>query len=709
MGWRSRHEIGEKSLDAALVISFCWMGFKFTFLASFISFFLAWYYSRFGDSNTFLTFTILNLLQADDTTVIHTNLFVETPARWPVVACAYVLVLALCLLSIEEWRKFQSLKRAHFLRLWRGELGVERAQAARSLMVENIPKEQFNVQGIQEFFELLFGKDCIHSVLLQDKDSSHFAVVTSDKTFRLLEDSEHDSISEDEHQGIYPLNSAIQVSQSEPLLDAPLEDLFCGLGIRKTMKRSLLKVAKVAIGSGDNDTAFVTFKSVQHALIGSLSKLSPPRSQFDKRSWMARPAPEARDIIWANAWKSRSQIQLRKYISRSLSVFALILWSVPVFALQTPVLLPWLSSRVKWIRKFEEDNPQLAQTFWTSYFPVWGMMLLMSSLPKIFLCIARYYEGMKLKSGVAKSALGRACIFQLATVLLSVISGSLYMMMFWIVGLNGSMCIWKILGSEIPRRGVYFATFIIARVGFSLPLLLLNSFPFNSPCMAGKEKQIKAYCNFAAQVADISLIFTLALMFVVIAPIITWAACAYFFLATFVYMWLFAYAYTEEYDSQGKFFVQLWTGVMIGLLLGTACLASLFSSGEAAEDHTGVDFSPLAAAMWLLLVLEGLYIYYMVEMYARDALGNGWQFLSDAAWVDLKEQSEQRVLPEMREDYYQEDAEEEEEKEEQEAEEDNEVDEGDEDESEEDQEDMETSSLARCIRLLPRPSRQAAM
>jgi len=396
-------------------------------------------------------------------------------------------------------------------------------------------------------------------------------------------------------------------------------------------------VRDVLIGNQGSNTAFVTFNNVADQLVAREVMLAP-ETNSENAIWHTHMAPEVRDIVWKNAAIPASQTRARRNVSRLVVSFGYIAWSIPIFFIQTFVTVGYLLPRLPALQEVLEKIPGLISLL-TLYLPVWALMLLMMLLPRFFLWLALSYEGKKTKHAATREALRRAFWFQLASIYLSVVAGGT-LAFFWFSRMNGAQCLMGILSLEIPRRGVYFSTFVIARAGFSIPMLLF----YPLLCSCSPEERPVTYCDFAAEWADIGLVLSLGLTYMVISPAMLLCCLVYFIMAVFTYLWLFAYTYSEEFDSNGLMWHDMFNGTMVGLIFGTLVLI-----GQLQTQPEIFNFSGPHLALCCLFALQLLFFLYC---YLEFELPSKRDSLHDAVQVDHEWAKDPNLRQQLRSDCY---------------------------------------------------------
>ena len=284
--------------------------------------------------------------------------------------------------------------------------------------------------------------------------------------------------------------------------------------------------------------------------------------------WKVCAAPEPRDLVWQNVKKPLRQTQLHHNLGLAATIFCLLFWSVPVTIIQAWANVGTLSRWIPAVVKLNEVSPTF-YSFLTSYLPVLALMGLQACLPYIFQAMAQGYEGHKTKSAIQRIVLNRCFSYQLASLYVAVLSGSLWDSLNEI--LDHPSQVLDILAHSLPKANVYFLSFVLAKACTSIPFLLLHWQFFCSKC--APQEQIHSAYGYEA--ANVALVFVIGLTYSFIAPAILPVCVVYFAFATLSYRWLFNYVYDEEFDSGGAFWYDLFNAVLIGQLLSTLSLLGL--------------------------------------------------------------------------------------------------------------------------------------
>lgn len=344
--------------------------------------------------------------------------------------------------------------------------------------------------------------------------------------------------------------------------------------------RQIARLAKdLTIGSSQSRTAFVTFTSLSDRVVAEQVVLAHPTK------WQTSAAPEVRDIVWANAAVRTREAQAREFLGIVAVGVGLGFWSVVVGFVQAVAVLA-----ARNLQGLKLSCPSM-YTFLLKYVPVLMLMLLQWMLPYVLWFGVIGYEKCKTKSVASRRVLWRNLAFQFATLYVTVISQSLSDSFKNQLSRVMEQSMTEVLGKlsdEVPSVAWYFVSYVMARTGITLPMLLLF------PVLSGGGPVAP---DFAYEAASLGMVLVLGLTYSVICPIIMPVCMLYFAFAYFVYCWLFRYAYSPDFDCAGAFWRELYCGAVIGLLFGTLSLAALVGG------RTSWTSSPFVALLLLAVVV----------------------------------------------------------------------------------------------------------
>eukprot|EP00913_Durusdinium_trenchii_P035025 g32765.t1 len=136
------------------------------------------------------------------------------------------------------------------------------------------------------------------------------------------------------------------------------------------------------------------------------------------------PAPEPRDLVWHNVARPETQLLVRQFFVEIALLFGLAFWSVPVSLLQVWCSWARLSQILPWLQLPESMHGTDLEALVTLYMPVLALLALLEVLPIMLHRLASRYEGVKSWSALQMRTMRRYWRFQLATIGVTVLSGS---------------------------------------------------------------------------------------------------------------------------------------------------------------------------------------------------------------------------------------------------------------------------------------------
>lgn len=369
-------------------------------------------------------------------------------------------------------------------------------------------------------------------------------------------------------------------------------------------------------------TAFVTFPSVVDRLIGEQLVLTSPLSSAPNILVSASGAPERHDIIWKNAAFGMSQVRLNRLFVKVMMVVGMLFWSVPVTLIQAWASVEKLEKLQRWVPQISKlhDYPLIYRLL-KDYLPVISLMVLLVILPRIFEAVAIDIDKFKSKSEVERLVLSRTMRYQLATLYVTVASGSLWDSLGTLATRPASGA--ELVRDSVPKVAVYFITFVFASIGVSLPMLLWRPWDIPLFLFPSSSEKLTVPWAIGIEVAAPALVLVLGLTYAFIAPAILPACAVYFGLASLVYRFLFRYVYEPEFDCSGAFWYELFDFLMLGLSLGTISLIAL----AGLYSNWGPPF---------LVLLPLLVVLFELWCYCKNTFVKVSSFMSyeDAAMLD---------------------------------------------------------------------------
>eukprot|EP00931_Biecheleriopsis_adriatica_P004421 TRINITY_DN106097_c0_g1_i1.p1 TRINITY_DN106097_c0_g1~~TRINITY_DN106097_c0_g1_i1.p1 ORF type:complete len:1234 (+),score=180.47 TRINITY_DN106097_c0_g1_i1:45-3746(+) len=401
------------------------------------------------------------------------------------------------------------------------------------------------------------------------------------------------------HLGDIVPRSAMGSALDTPAYNSALCTPFGGLcpGPQRHLSISNLR-------AGESSTAFVTFRTLQVTCLACQVVLD--EDAFLSTELVAEPAPEPRDVIWHNVARHQAQLLVRHFAVEVALMLGLAFWSVPVSLLQVWCSLTRLSALFPWLQLPETVLSTGLETLVILYMPVLALLALLEVLPILLHRLALRYEGVKSWSALQMLTMRRYWRFQLATLGVTVLSGSVSYSLKTMLD-NPSSILWE-LGQSAPHVSVYFLATVLSSalvVGpvslLRLPLLmqlgwaaLTSKFRqvlrLPASVMADSQHFVGAAAEdcldtppMAADHSALLLVVLVCVTYATISPLMLAAGALFFVLRWLVLALRYLYVHVPRFDSGGAFWYLLWDQALLALVLGdvTTLAAVALRSGYA--------------------------------------------------------------------------------------------------------------------------------
>jgi hypothetical protein len=231
--------------------------------------------------------------------------------------------------------------------------------------------------------------------------------------------------------------------------------------------------------------------------------------------------PDEEDILRQNM-----NVVVKKLVKFSVDavvVFGLLFWSVPISLLQG--LANW--DNLETLFNLPRINPWLKPL--VEYLPALATLLLLLGVPELFHWLAARVEQRRCLSMVESSAGDRYYYFYLATLYYTVLSGSIWGVLNDAV--NNPKEFLRYYARVLPGVAVYFVTVVLGKVAALGSFLVSARVPSVRRWLYGEHFIFPFY----RVLPDISFVFTVMMVYAIIAPATSWAVLAYFIVARSIY------------------------------------------------------------------------------------------------------------------------------------------------------------------------------
>ncbi len=329
-----------------------------------------------------------------------------------------------------------------------------------------------------------------------------------------------------------------------------------------TAQKITAGVFRLALGQRVGSTAFITF----HSLADTSTACQVLVMQHAKNC-ITSPAPVPQDIIWRNIAKPLQQVNYRCQLANCAFTLLAIFWTLPVSFVQAISSMSQLQTFIPALKRL--DVTSIWYSLLSSYVPVVALLGLISLLPIFFEMSCFYYEGIKLSSTIQQSILNRCFLFALVNIFVTITSGSVFKALGDIIEAPRELP--AILGHTFANVSVYMVNLIAVKALSSLPIELSQILPI----FRGLARRGATAVAFPYGVRYSALLFVLliAMMYSVIAPLVSTAATLFFGMALCTYKFLLLRCYHTPYEGGAIAWGPIYRRVLICMVCSQLTLA----------------------------------------------------------------------------------------------------------------------------------------
>ncbi|KAH7918403.1 DUF221-domain-containing protein [Leucogyrophana mollusca] len=370
--------------------------------------------------------------------------------------------------------------------------------------------------------------------------------------------------------------------------------------------------------------AFVTFEKMSSAQIAVQTAYS-----LDPWECKTCPAPEPRDIIWANIGYFPGNMLAREIIVLACMAFLLFFWIFPITALASLLSYKEIKKVMPWLGRLIDSNDKIRAIVQNSL-PSVAMITLNALLPFILEALT-YVQGYRARSWIEYSLLRKYFLFLLVNVVFIFLLASTYWQLVRDLANSPAKIPEKLAEALQKGRAKHFFLSYVILQGFGImPLQLLNLgviipriifriFMTRTP-RDFAELNAPPMINYGVVYPQAILIFVITILYSVVQPLIVIFGAIYFGVAYVVYKYKLLFVFYKPYESQGQAwpltFVRLIWGIlifqifMIGILtlrksyILSSLLAPLLLATVLWSWYIDKTFKPLSRAVCLSSVYE---------------------------------------------------------------------------------------------------------
>ncbi|KAG8904236.1 hypothetical protein FRB99_002056 [Tulasnella sp. 403] len=369
---------------------------------------------------------------------------------------------------------------------------------------------------------------------------------------------------------------------------------------------------------------FVTFETMSSAQIASQVVHAPYHSQA-----ITCPAPEPRDIVWANMTLSPKDVKFREIVVVGFTALLILLWIPPVSTLSALLSYEEIKKAAPWLGKIVDYNDTVRALVQSSL-PSLAVIALNGCLPFLLegLC---YFQGHRARSWVEFSLLKKYFLFLLINVVFIFLFAGTYLNLLRDLA-NSPATIPQKLATALQRGTAkhFFLNYVVVQglgimplqllnLGVVIPALVYRMFVTRTP-RDYAELNAPPMVNYGTVYPQAILVFVITILYSVIQPLILIFGAVYFGVAYVVYKYKLLFVFYKPYESRGQawpitfnrliwgivIFQTLMTGIFVlkKKLVFSSLMAPLIAFTVYWGWTTDRDFGPLSSYVSLSSVFE---------------------------------------------------------------------------------------------------------
>lgn len=320
--------------------------------------------------------------------------------------------------------------------------------------------------------------------------------------------------------------------------------------------------------------AFVTFENMSSAQIAVQVAHAPNPSEI-----ITYPAPEPRDIVWANMTPSTANIRTRDIFVLACMGLLLFFWIFPVTVLASLLSYEEIKKVMPWLGQIIDRNDKIRAIVQNSL-PSAAMITLNALLPFILEALT-YIQGFRARSWVEYSLLKKYFLFLLLSVVFIFLVATTYWQLVQDLANSPAKVPEKLaIALSTGRARHFFLSYVILQGFGIMPLQLLNlgvivprfflrMFHTRTP-RDFAELNAPPVINYGVVYPQTILMFVIIMLYSVVQPLIVIFGAIYFGVGYIVYKYKLLFVFYKPYESRGQAwpitFNRLIWGVVIFLL-----------------------------------------------------------------------------------------------------------------------------------------------
>jgi len=322
------------------------------------------------------------------------------------------------------------------------------------------------------------------------------------------------------------------------------------------------------------------------------------------------PAPEMNDIVWENLPVSKVSFIIRSVLVALLMFVLVAFWTFPTVLISTVTNLNELSDvdGFGWL-KFIRDFPSWLQGFLQGFIAAAALYLLLQLVYPVVKFIQVRIQGSQVHSAAARRILLTYWVFLIVNILfVTTLGGSILTILDDIIEEPGDVV--KLLASHLPQQSLFFMQYILVAGLGRIPFNLFRAgnifFLYFGLTFATNRRQtldagIPRSIDYARIAAQDLLVFTICIVYSVMAPLVTVFGVMYFSLVILVFRYNLIYNVVPDWEGGGLMWTSFFHMIMAGILIFQLTMLGVLSVGEFGPVGALIVLPILTVILWVLI------------------------------------------------------------------------------------------------------------
>ncbi|BFZ57828.1 hypothetical protein PYCC9005_004882 [Savitreella phatthalungensis] len=328
-------------------------------------------------------------------------------------------------------------------------------------------------------------------------------------------------------------------------------------------------------------TAFVTFRTVESAQLAAQAVLDPAPLNL-----VARLAPAPSDIIWKNAYLTRSSRSMRQWLVFGLVIIVTVLWFIPVGALSVLLSPEGIAKLSPSAAQFLDDHP-LITSLTIGFLPTLAYTIFFSLVPFIFSWMSEiqgYLDSAEVELREVSKNFAFIFFNYFFVILIASSTISIYALF------DETSQIPALLAKILPSRSKFYINLIVLQGLGTFPFRLLefgtvSLYPlWKAGCKTPRDyHELKKgpTFNYAFYLPQPLFVFIICVIYSIMSPPILCFGLIFFVVGYFVFKYQLLYAMEHPLHSTGKIWGIIYSRIVLGVVVFQLTMIGLLSAQQA--------------------------------------------------------------------------------------------------------------------------------